>query len=101
MAFYWLQLLTGNAAFEGMHPIRLPEFNDPFSDIIPIFFIWDDKTIVDCLYFSVVTIGTVGYGDIHPKTSVAKLFTASEIIIGFIIIVLSISSIVNNRDVNE
>ena len=35
----------------------------------------------DALYFSVVTITTVGYGDIHPTTSLGKLF-AVIIILG-------------------
>ncbi|SJM95831.1 hypothetical protein CRENPOLYSF2_760004 [Crenothrix polyspora] len=38
----------------------------------------------DCLYFSVVTFATVGYGDILPVTPVEKFFVITEILIGYI-----------------
>jgi voltage-gated potassium channel len=37
---------------------------------------------VDALYFCVVTLATVGYGDLHPTTTWAKLFTIPYIILG-------------------
>jgi hypothetical protein len=37
---------------------------------------------VDSLYFSVVTLATVGYGDLHPTTEAAKLFTVGYILAG-------------------
>jgi|GEM_PF-273725 voltage-gated potassium channel len=39
-------------------------------------------SLLDTLYFCVVTLGTVGYGDITPKTDEGKLFTVFYIIIG-------------------
>ena len=41
---------------------------------------------IDCLYFSVVTLTTVGYGDVAPATTAGKLFTIFYIIIGLGII---------------
>ncbi len=41
---------------------------------------------IDCLYFSVVTLTTVGYGDIVPRTTEGKLFTIVYIILGLGII---------------
>lgn len=41
---------------------------------------------VDCLYFSVVTLTTVGYGDIAPTTTGGKIFTIFYIILGLGII---------------
>ncbi|XP_031391833.1 two-pore potassium channel 3-like isoform X2 [Punica granatum] len=38
---------------------------------------------VDALYFTVVTLCTIGYGDIVPDTTFTKLFTCAFIIIGF------------------
>lgn len=37
---------------------------------------------VDALYFSVVTIATVGYGDLTPATDAGKLFTVFYILTG-------------------
>ena len=37
---------------------------------------------VDALYFSVVTLATVGFGDLHPTTDAAKLFTVVYILVG-------------------
>ena len=43
-------------------------------------------SLVDAVYFSVVTLGTVGYGDITPKTDVGKIFTTFYIIFGLAVI---------------
>src|SRR5205085_12439057 len=43
----------------------------------------NDKTpFLDCLYFSVVTIATLGYGDIAPKWWAVKLLANVEVVIG-------------------
>jgi voltage-gated potassium channel Kch len=41
---------------------------------------------LDALYFSVITLTTVGYGDLSPQTDVGKLFTIFYIISGIGII---------------
>ena len=38
---------------------------------------------VDAIYFSVVTLSTVGYGDFSPETTAGKIFTVVFIIVGF------------------
>ncbi len=43
-------------------------------------------SFIDTLYFCVVTLGTVGYGDITPKTDAGKLFTVAYIIFGLAVI---------------
>lgn len=37
---------------------------------------------IDALYFAVVTIATVGYGDLVPQTALGKLFTIAYILTG-------------------
>ena len=40
------------------------------------------KTILDAVYYTVITYSTVGYGDIFPKNTEAKIFTITMVIIG-------------------
>ncbi len=41
---------------------------------------------LDALYFSVITLTTVGYGDFTPQTNLGKIFTMAYIITGIGII---------------
>ncbi len=50
--------------------------------------------LVSGAYYAVVTMSTVGYGDIVPKTPEARLFTISVIILGVAVFATSISAIV-------
>jgi len=43
---------------------------------------YEGWSYIDSFYFSVVTLATVGYGDLHPTTTVTKLFTVAYIFIG-------------------
>lgn len=52
-------------------------------------------SLVDALYFSVVTLATVGYGDIHPVTDMGKLFTVLYILTGVGVLVVFASRVVN------
>ncbi|WP_323016862.1 voltage-gated potassium channel protein [Castellaniella sp.] len=49
---------------------------------------------VTALYFSIVSMSTVGYGDISPQTDAARLFTISIIILGITVFATSISAVV-------
>jgi voltage-gated potassium channel len=44
--------------------------------------IFEGFRFVDALYFSVVTLTTVGYGDLAPETDTGKLFTAVYVLVG-------------------
>ncbi|MDE3178187.1 MAG: voltage-gated potassium channel protein [Acidobacteriota bacterium] len=57
------------------------EFSPPIRDLVTAF------------YYSVVTMGTVGYGDITPRTPDARLFTVSIIILGIAVFATSITAI--------
>ncbi|HYW04454.1 MAG TPA: ion channel [Gammaproteobacteria bacterium] len=45
------------------------------------------------LYFTVITVSTVGYGDITPHTGDARLFTASLIVFGLAMFATSVTAI--------
>lgn len=52
------------------------------------------KNLTQALYFSVVTLSTVGYGDIVPTTSDARFFVISLIILGITVFATSISAVI-------
>lgn len=52
--------------------------------------------IIDALYFSVVTLTTVGYGDFTPQTDFGKIFTIIYTLAGIGIIVGFINKIATN-----
>lgn len=51
---------------------------------------------VDSLYFSIVSLTTVGYGDIVPTTTVGKLFVCAYLIIGIGIIAAFVSNLLKS-----
>jgi len=42
----------------------------------------ENRTPLDAFYFIIVTLASVGYGDIHPTTPGAKVFVIFLIILG-------------------
>lgn len=60
----------------------------------------ENVSFVDAFYFSIVTIATVGYGDIHPVTTAGKLMTVLLIVTGvgtFLGVVANATEIMLNR----
>jgi hypothetical protein len=94
---YYVALLSDEPAYKG---IAVPE---PASG----WFGWEHKlltppplsVLVDCLYFSVVTSATVGYGDAHPVSMLAKIVTMLQIFFSFVLVVVSLGwAISHGRD---
>jgi voltage-gated potassium channel Kch len=48
---------------------------------------------VDALYFSVITLTTVGYGDFAPETDIGKLFTAVYVLVGVGILLAFVTTV--------
>jgi voltage-gated potassium channel len=68
------------------------------------FMLIEHLSFVDALYFTLVTIATVGYGDIHPTTQAAKGFAIILIVCGvgtFGAILASATELLVNRRENE
>jgi potassium channel subfamily K, other eukaryote len=51
--------------------------------------------VVDALYFCIVTLCTIGYGDITPATPAAKLFSISFVLVGFGFVDILLSGMVS------
>lgn len=50
--------------------------------------------LATAVYFSIVSMSTVGFGDIVPHTTTARLFTASVIVLGITVFATSISAVI-------
>jgi hypothetical protein len=68
---------------------------DRFGDG-PFFAGGQPATVAHCLYFSLTTLATVGYGDFVARTDVGHTLAVSEALIGQIYLVTVVSLIVSN-----
>lgn len=50
--------------------------------------------LVTALYYAMVTMSTVGYGDITPQTTEARLFTISIIVLGVAVFATSLTAVI-------
>jgi hypothetical protein len=66
-----------------------------------VYTVLEGWSILDSLYFSVVTLATVGFGDLTPTTDAAKLFTIGYIITGIGILAAFASELTKRRSVVE
>lgn len=51
--------------------------------VMVVFHNLEGWSLLDSLYFSAITLATVGYGDFTPKTVAGKLLTIAYIFVGF------------------
>lgn len=50
-------------------------------------------TVIDAIYFTIVTLGTVGYGDIHPTSTLGRIFASLFIIVNIMILAFFVGQI--------
>ncbi|CAK0757132.1 Potassium channel domain-containing protein [Azospirillaceae bacterium] len=58
-------------------------------------------TFAESLYFSVVTLSTVGYGDIQPHSGLARFTAAVEIVMGVLLLLFGFSAIIRHTPSNN
>ena len=92
-------------AFRGLARAVAAVWRDPQTKAVPLvagalvltgtIFYWrfEDWTIIQALYFSVVTLTTVGFGDLHPTSAGTQIFTIIYILTGLGVLVALLSSV--------
>lgn len=59
--------------------------------------LFEDWSWVDSVYFSVVAVTTVGFGDLTPSTDASKIFTVFYVLAGVSIITTYLHARLNRR----
>jgi voltage-gated potassium channel len=92
-------------AFRGLARAVTAVWRDPETKALPVvagalvltgtLFYWrfEDWTIIQALYFSVVTLTTVGYGDLHATSAGTQIFTIFYILTGLGVFVALLASV--------
>ena len=92
-------------AFRGLARAVAGVWRDPETKALPFvaaalvvtgtIFYWryEDWSIIEALYFSIVTLTTVGYGDLHPTSTGTQIFTIFYILTGIGVFVALLASI--------
>jgi voltage-gated potassium channel len=92
-------------AFRGLARAVGGVWRDPETKALPFvaaalvitgtLFYWrfEDWTIIESLYFSIVTLTTVGFGDLSPTTAGTQIFTIFYILTGIGVFVALLASV--------
>ena len=92
-------------AARGLARAIVAVWRDPETKALPVvagvlvltgtLFYWrfEDWTLIESLYFCVVTLTTVGYGDLSPTTAGTQIFTIVYILTGFGVLVALLTSV--------
>lgn len=54
-----------------------------------------DLSFIDSIYFTCVTISTLGYGDITPVTSFGRLWVTAQALTGFVVLSIFLAAVAN------
>jgi hypothetical protein len=92
-------------ALRGLGRALVAVWRDPETKALPLIvglllltgtvFYWlaGDWSPINSLYFWVVTLTTVGYGDLHPTSDYSRIFTIVYIFLGLGVLVAFVTSI--------
>jgi voltage-gated potassium channel len=92
-------------AARGLWRAVVAVWRDPETKALPVaagalvltgtLFFWrfEDWTIIQALYFCIVTLTTVGYGDFSPTTAGTQIFGIIYILTGFGVLVALLTSV--------
>lgn len=98
LLYYWRRFDRASVAASGLFAL-LSIVSLLIYAVFGVLYLGDEFTpaihdLSTAVYFSIVSMSTVGYGDIVPYTSTARLFTASIIVLGITIFATSISAVI-------
>ena len=82
--------------FAAHHPVRLGLPHPLAIHRQPHFYVGGSPQVLsfsESIYFSIVSISTVGYGDIVPHSSVARLLASIEVVCGFMLLLFGVSEL--------
>lgn len=94
----------GPGRFQGLegasssyfHRFAIPIFVCHLALGTLVFHLLEDLSYRDSLYFSIVTLTTVGYGDIVPRTVGGKLFNIFYLVVSLTVVATSIGTIASS-----